>query len=426
MNEMRALVEAFDAAVSRGDRCAMATVVSVEGSSYRRPGVRMLVTERGETTGTISAGCLEGDVAERAKIVLRTGESTLIEYDTSSTGDDDAWGFGLGCGGVIRVLVEPLERDSLYVDALRRASTLQPDAMAVTVATVYWRAPSSADVESIPIGARICVDADGSDRQSGLSDRVASALVRATTEQPPQDLSSGTRSIVLDGVATSVFVEELVPPVPLLIFGAGVDVLPVVDLARSLGWRTEVIDPQARPATHVRFSSADRVTLARVEDLATQLDVTARTMALVMSHSYANDREMLRHLLASPARYIGVMGPRHRTERMLTEIAAAGDARLFDDASMARLHAPVGLDIGASTPADIALSIVAEIRAVLDSRQGGMLRERQRGIHEDGSSPRSPDTNSVMSGRHLARSQRSMTMRITHACAFPADLRSLR
>jgi xanthine dehydrogenase accessory factor len=319
MNEVRALVEAFDAANVRGERCALATVVSVEGSSYRRPGARMLVSEAGTSTGTISAGCLESDVIEHAKHVLQTGEAKLVEYNTASTSDEMVWGLGLGCNGIVRVLVEPLASGSLCMEALRRSQ-----AASVSVATVYQ-----------------CTSSD---------------LARA-----------GMKSV-------KVFIETLLPPVPLVVFGAGHDALPVIELARGLGWQTEVVDPQARPASLSRFAVADRVTLSRPEDVEAQVRITPRTMALLMSHNYVQDLTLLRFLLASPARYIGVLGPRKRTERMLKGLA-------MNEAERARLHAPAGLDIGANGPAEIALSIVAEMRAVLDGRRGGMLRERQGSIH---------------------------------------------
>lgn len=313
MNEAQALVDAFDAANLRGERCALATVVSVEGSSYRRPGARMLVCEGGASTGTISAGCLEGDVIEHAKRVIRSGEAKLVEYDNTSVDDEMAWGLGLGCNGIVRVLVEPLASGSLYVEALRRSQSA-----AVTVEREY-----------------------------------------------PAPAPGGT-------TCRKVFVETLLPPVPLVVFGAGQDALPVVELARGLGWQTEVVDPQARPASLARFAVADRVTLARPEDVRAQVRITPRTLTLLMSHNYAHDLAMLRFVLASPARYIGVMGPRKRTERMLRELEAIEEPRLCF---------PVGLDIGASSPAEIALSIVAEMRAVLEGRRGGMLRERQGSIH---------------------------------------------
>jgi xanthine dehydrogenase accessory factor len=383
MNEVRALVAAFDAACGRGERCALATVVSVEGSSYRRPGARMLVCESGASTGTISAGCLESDVIEHARRIIRAGAGMLVEYDTASTSDEMAWGLGLGCNGVVRVLIEPLAPGSAYVEALRRSCAAQTDDAPIRVATVYeWTAsesrPSAVGVEC---GARLFIDADGSARREKLSERVASALEAELRELALRAETIGEHSCDVGGGAVKVFVETLLPPVPLVIFGAGHDALPVVELARSLGWQTEVVDPQARPASRSRFALADRVTLARPEDVAAQLRLTARTLTLLMTHNYSHDLLLLKQLLASPARYIGVMGPRQRTERMLRELALNEDMFRLEAVDLTRLHAPAGLDIGANAPAEIALSIVAEMRAVLEGRRGGSLRERRGSIH---------------------------------------------
>ncbi|HLL70834.1 MAG TPA: XdhC/CoxI family protein [Pyrinomonadaceae bacterium] len=382
MNEVRALVEAFDGANMRGERCALATVVSVEGSSYRRPGARMLVCENGASTGTISAGCLEADVIEHAKRVMRTGEAVLVEYNTASTSDEMAWGLGLGCNGIVRVLVEPLASGSLYVEALRRSCEAHAGGAPMTVATVYQNTPSrsTSAAARVAIGARLFVDESGEAGRENLSDETASLIecdVRMTTRAE----SSGTGIYEVAGGSLKVFVETLLPPVPLVIFGAGHDALPVVELARGLGWQIEVVDPQARPVSRSRFAMADRVTLARPEDVAAQVTITARTLTLLMSHNYSHDLELLKFLLASPARYIGVMGPRKRTGRLLSELAAGDSALRLDEADMTRLHSPAGLDIGANAPTEIALSIVAEMRAVLDGRRGGMLRERRGSIH---------------------------------------------
>lgn len=378
MNEVRALVEAFDAANTSGERCALATVVSVEGSSYRRPGARMLVCEAGVSTGMISAGCLEGDVIEHAKRVIETGRAALVEYDTASTSDEMAWGLGLGCNGIVRVLVEPLGPASLYVEALRRSCDGRAGAAPVTVATVYQHTTSDSMLAAsrVEVGARLFIDGGGETGRENLSDEVASLIecdVRAG--------AAGVRAYEVAGGSLKVFMETLLPPVPLVVFGAGQDALPVVELARGLGWQTEVVDPQARPASLSRFAAADRVTLARPEDVAAQVGITPRTLTLLMSHNYSHDLSLLRFLLASPARYIGVMGPRKRTERMLSELAAEAATSRLEEADLARLYSPAGLDVGASAPAEIALSIVAEMRAVLDGRRGGMLRERRGSIH---------------------------------------------
>ncbi|HEX8719916.1 MAG TPA: XdhC family protein [Pyrinomonadaceae bacterium] len=383
MNEVRALVEAFDAATRGGERCALATVVSVEGSSYRRPGARMLVCEGGGSTGTVSAGCLESDVVERAKRVILTGEAVLVEYDTASTGEEMAWGLGLGCNGVVRVLVEPLAPGSLYVEALRRSCEAQGDAAPVQVATVYQRTPSSsppAPTRTLD-AARLLNGVGGDARVEKLSAPVSAALELELLKLAHGRLPPGTCFYEAGGGDVKVFVETLLPPVPLVVFGAGHDALPVVELARGLGWQTEVVDPQARAASLSRFAAADRVTLARPEDVGARVSITPRTLTLLMSHNYSHDLELLKFLLASPARYVGVMGPRKRTERMLSELAAGDEAFRLGDEDRERLYSPAGLDIGANSPAEVALSIIAEMRAVLNGRRGRMLRERRGSIH---------------------------------------------
>lgn len=381
MNEVRALVEAFDEANINDERCALATVVSVEGSSYRRPGARMLVCEGGMSTGTISAGCLESDVIEHAKRVIKAGEAKLIEYNTASTSDEMAWGLGLGCNGIVRVLVEPLAHGSFYVEALRRSC--KANATPVLVATMYQHMPAESVVGAarIETGARLFLNEEGNVSGEKLSGHLAAMLEREMRTLSRGEMASATRVYDMDGGAVKIFLEPLLPPVPLVIFGAGHDALPIVELARGLGWQTEVVDPQARSVSRSRFAIADTVILSRPEEVGLHVRITPRTLTLLMSHNYSHDLELLRFLLASPARYIGVMGPRKRTERMLCELEAGEEVARLEEVDLARLYSPAGLDIGANSPAEIALSIIAEMRAVLDGRSGQMLRERRDSIH---------------------------------------------
>ena len=243
MSEARALLAAFDAAVARGERCALATVVSVEGSAYRRTGARMLVTERGASTGTISAGCLEtrrhraGPARSAA-----AGAEDSCEFDTRSASDEMAWGLGLGCNGIVDVLVEPAPPGSLCMEALRSASTsCADDAGGVVVATVLGATP----------GARVLVDVNGRLRHEGLTDEAAAEIATAILRSIREPRRGGRYTAWVDKTSVDLFVETLRPPLPLVVFGAGPDVLPVVELARGLGWHTEVVDPQARPASCV-------------------------------------------------------------------------------------------------------------------------------------------------------------------------------
>jgi xanthine/CO dehydrogenase XdhC/CoxF family maturation factor len=378
MNELRAIVEAFDAATARGERCALATVVSVDGSSYRRPGARMLIGEGGGSTGTISAGCLEADVIEHAQRVIETASPQLLEYDTTSANEDIVWGLGLGCTGVVRVLVEPVDDDSIPIEALRRASGPGSRSAPIPLATVYrrdgagWR--GGADVQI----AHLTIAPDHTAVHDGMSPAVAAALGPFLQVLTASLVASSSRVHDVDGTIVTTFVERLLPPVRLVVFGAGQDAVPVVDSAHALGWQVEVVDPRCRSASLDRFANA-AVRLTRPEDFPA-VEIDAQTAALIMSHDYAQDLAALARLVGSAAPYIGVMGPRKRTVQMLGDLAARGHVSDADE-TLARLHAPAGLDIGANGPAEIALSIIAEARAVLAGRHGGMLRERAGAIH---------------------------------------------
>lgn len=385
MNEVQAIIEAFDEAQQKGDASALATVVSVEGSAYRHPGARMLVTKSGASTGTLSAGCLESDVIEHAQRVIETNTAKLVEYDTTSTSDEIVWGLGLGCNGIVRVLVEPLAPQSSYLAALRRTLAAQSNIAPLVVATVFHHSslPATPTTAQVEIGARLCLDENGEIHTDILSTELA-AMIERDARAALREETSGVRVYERDGDTTKVFIETITPPVPLVVFGARHDALPIIELARGLGWHTEIVDPQARPASRVRFTQADRITLARPETIGEQVRVTPRTMALVMTHNYAHDQASLKFLLLSSARYIGVMGPRKRTERMLQELATDDGLRFaFKDVDRARLYAPVGLDIGANTPPEIALSIIAEMRAVVAAREGGHLCCRHAPIHDE-------------------------------------------
>ena len=344
---------------------SLATVVSIEGSSYRRPGARMWVTETGETTGVLSGGCLERDVAERALKVMQTGRPVVVRYDTTHD-DDIVWGLGIGCNGIVDILIEPAATEDVrgLMQLLDECS--ESDGCGA-VATVFQ---VEGDVDVKP-GARALLYPDGT---------VDGQL---TLESIFDDLREATSSIVkryeTSGGYVDVFLEVIEPRPRLVIFGAGYDVLPVVDFANSIGWHTTVVDTNARVSSRERFGKADDVSLCRPEDVLEQVRLTERTAVVTMTHNYLHDLELLRNLLPVSLGYLGCLGPRRRTERLLLEVAA-GDERLASE-YLGQLQAPIGLDIGAETAEEIALSIVSEIKAVLSERRGGQLRDRNGTIH---------------------------------------------
>jgi xanthine dehydrogenase accessory factor len=376
MTDTQGIIEAYRRATSENVRAALATVVRVEGSAYRRPGARMLVTEDGRTTGVVSGGCLEGDVLGRASRVMCTGQPTLVTYDTT-TDEDVVWGLGLGCNGVVDVLIEPAsERTDRLVQFLEACSHSPQRAAFATVIRSGGRA-------GVAVGTRVFLFPDG------VIEAHASTAESILLKRSLADLHAAVRNGVsfvaqyeADG-NLEVFIEAVEPPLSLVIFGAGADAIPLVTIAQRLGWHATVVDTHARARSLERFADADAVILCRPEELSSRVTLVESAAAVVMTHNYYHDLEILDTLLKTPLRYVGCLGPRRRTERLLSQLGNVREA--LQTRWHGRLHAPVGIDIGAETSSEIALSIAAEILAVIRERIGGPLHARQGAIHGNAS-----------------------------------------
>ena len=332
MSELSDLLDAAEALAARGEPMAMATIVATRGSTYRRAGARLLVPAEGEPIGNISGGCLEGDVARIGREVIASGEPRLVEFDL--TADDDAvWGYGLGCNGAMELLVEPTPGAVETVAALRSGS-------------------------GQCLVTRLTGPGAGSHRFE--ADGVAAAALRDGS--PRVEEVEGQR----------VFFEPMLPPLRLVVCGAGHDAIPLVRQAAELGWRVVVADVRRALLNGERFPGAE-FSAADPAQAAAALMPDERTAVVLMSHNYLRDIAYLGALLDSPLAYLGVLGPRGRTEQMLGEL---GRREVID-----RLHAPAGLDIGAEGPEEVALAIVVEILAVTRGREGGPLRDRGAPIH---------------------------------------------
>lgn len=385
MHELRSIIKAYGEAIAADAQVVLATVVRTRGSAYRRAGARMLVrlSEQGEctATGAISGGCLERDVCERAVRVAATGEAVVVTYDTTAS-DDIVWGLGLGCDGIVEVLFESLNNEAGEDLMLFLAACVERRTRGV-MATIFRADVEGTDEAAAHIGARLMLDADG--RLVGHA--VCHALVEdlhaaaMTTTVNTANSVSQTKSYNTPRGEIEAFIESVEPPTPLVIFGAGADAVPVVRLAHEIGLYVTVVDHRPAFATAERFPFADQIIICRPEAVMQKLTINSCTVAVVMTHSYEHDCELLKTLIASRARYIGMLGPKRRTERMLIELLAE-ESFEFDDDDLARLHAPVGLDIGAETPEEIAVSIIAEVRACVAGRAGGSLKERRAPIHD--------------------------------------------
>lgn len=359
MRELRNILAAFDSlgeTAPAGAAAVLASVVRVEGSTYRRPGARMLVLPDDRMVGLLSGGCLEGDLLEHTRVVREEGRPRLVRYD--HRGEDDlVWGLGLGCAGALDILLEPVAPDAPGpLPWLGRwVRTGETGALAT-------------GLEGADLGRHRALREGGSPEGplAGADEALAAALASGR----------GGRLRLASG---EVWLEVFRPPLRLTVFGAGPDVEPVARLAIGLGWDLTVVDGRPAYARPERFPEA-RVVLAEPAAAPAAAGIDAGTFVLVMTHHYLHDRELLRQLLLTPAHYVGVLGPRRRTEDLLEDLR--GEGLHADEGQLGRLHAPAGLDLGAEAPEEIALAIVAEIQAVSAGRGGGWLRDRKGPIHD--------------------------------------------
>lgn len=367
MKELQDIVTDFLTIKSRGQTAALATVVKVKGSTYRRPGARMLMTQDGCMTGSISGGCLESDVFEHAKHVMASGEPTLVKYDPE-VAEEIIWALGLGCNGAVHVLIERLDKQlTLIAECLSNRHS-------GVLATLFC-------VEGLvqaKVGNNLMLYPD-KNITNEIVDSILTQAVIPDAQLVLQEQKSKVKTYNLPAGRAEVLIEFIKPPTPLLIFGAGQDAIPVVHFAKELGWHVTVVDHRPTYLTPEKFPYADSLILTSAEAAYKHILLEESTVAIVMTHNYFHDRELLKMLLPSAVRYIGVLGPKRRTAELLEDLQAEGI--VYTQEQLSRLYAPVGIDMGADTPVEIALSIVAEIQAVLTKRAGGLLRDRIGPIH---------------------------------------------
>ena len=313
MKEFKSIVTEYKKVDFSQRKAALATVVKVRGSSYRSPGARMLIMDDGKWVGSISGGCLEGDALRKARQVMMNKIPLTVTYDTREESNQNL-GIGLGCNGVIDVLIEPVDPDD---------------------------------------------------------DKNSARFFESK--------KSEAKKYTFDGKETEVFIELIQPSVSLIIFGGGFDARPVSQLAKSLGWDVTVTDECVAHIAPLFFPSADKLSLCQRSFIDRDFDITPYTACVLMSHNYEYDRDVLRKLIKTETPFIGILGPRKRFDKMLIEFEQEGIKLSQED--LHRIHSPIGLDIGAEAPDEIAISIVAEIQSRFSNRSGGFLKYRNGPIH---------------------------------------------
>ncbi|HTS79004.1 MAG TPA: XdhC family protein [Myxococcaceae bacterium] len=371
MRELKDIVVGWADLRRQGAEVVLATVVATSGSTYRRPGARLLLSAERWIAGGISGGCLERDVLSKAWWRTREGP-VVVTYDSTSADDEETWTFGLGCNGRVDVLLErlPTSGETHPVDFIARC--LEGRRTGV-MATVFRGAPET-------MGRRLLLDGDGirSDLPAGpFRDRLAAEAAVVTGEGKTRTADLATASGV-----SGVLLEVIRPPRSLVVFGAGQDAVPLVRLATTLGFHLTVVSNTSGGAPPDLFQEATIRLTASPKVIADKLVLERDAAVVIMTHNVGHDRGYLRFALESGCGYVGVLGPRSRTERLLSELAERG----FEPSAAQRalLYTPVGLNLGADQPEDIALSILAEIQAALSGSDARSLRLLPGPIHPRG------------------------------------------
>ena len=344
------LQNAFERWSGQGTALVLASVYETEGSTYSKAGAQMLINGDGDFQGMLSGGCLEGDLAERARAVLQSGTPQSVTYDLGQN-DEELWGLGVGCDGVMRIFLQPVTPGNQYQPFATMCKAYEGLTEQVA-ATVLESA-----VAGLVAGSAL-VTVDGDVAFSDIGETYAQQI-QAEAGAALLQRQSRTTIIATEAGEVKVLFSMLRPPPRILVLGAGLDAVPVVRLASELGWRVTVQDHRPAYVAAGDFSAAEKVHCVPVAEAATTIDLHQFAATIVMSHHLASDRRYLRQLAATDIGYIGLLGPRDRRRRLLEELGEVAEALL------PRLHGPAGLDIGGRGPASIALSMVAEIHQEL-------------------------------------------------------------
>jgi len=363
MKELNDIIAAYDKAVMQNKKTVLATVVRVEGSSYRRPGARMLIMEDGEYTGAISGGCLEGDALKKAQYAIYQQQNKMEIYETTDE-DDQSLGVQLGCNGTVYILFEPINSDheNNPVNILKRAALKRKDAV---IATVFNPVNKGQQPGTCCFLSK--------DEKLFLNDSL-------DLEIDAQVILDEKKSVVREYDESCVLYQFIPPSIQLVIVGAGNDAQPLAELTYLMGWDLIVVDARPRYATKDRFPKATKICRVKPSEVLSATEIDEQTAIVLMTHNYNYDLAALEQLIRTNCRFIGVLGPKKKLQKMFDDLTVKG-ATLEDEVT-SRIYGPVGLDIGAETSEEIALSILAEIKAVFADRNGTSLKKRVIEIHE--------------------------------------------
>jgi len=347
------IIEAFEEWRREGRTLVLATVYETEGSTYSKTGHRILIADNGDYQGLVSGGCLEGDLAEHAKRVITTGRSQAITYDMRDE-TDEIWGLGIGCNGLIRVLLQRLLPDEQYEPFGTLASHMMATEKTVCATVI------ESDNVVLSQGATF-IDSGQKRKSWGIPDEFESLFRNLCASAIHVD-GPGLRQLEVAASRITVLYTVVRPLPRILVLGAGLDAQPLAEMAARIGWLVTVADHRSAYLQRGGFTDVQSCVHLKPEKLSETLELSQFSAVIVMSHHLTTDRNYLQQLADSDIRYVGVLGPRTRRERLLSDLGEKGNLL------RTRLRGPVGLDIGADSPESIALSILAEIHGVLAGR----------------------------------------------------------
>ena len=370
MKEIKAIIQAYDEIKTSGVRAALATVVRVEGSSYRRTGARMLVLESGTWVGGISGGCLEGDALKRARLAINNAQASLITYDTSED-DPHQIGVGLGCNGIIDVLFSPIDFNDANNPIEILKSCLRSTRKTHVLLCITGIESGAANLNT----GQLLEYKDNTNLKHLGNDNLQAELSQFIKQKIAEKRSGTIRFRDESDYTLDIFVEILQPEIHVILMGHQYDVYPMSRLLKELGWRVSIIAELIKVNTKIRDLVDDIKPLAVLDELI----IDEHTAIVLMSHDYKTDKKNLPIVLKTKSPFIGMLGPRVRAEKIWKELAEEGIN--ISDENMNRIYAPIGLDIGAVSPEEIALSLAAGIKAAFSGRAGDFLRKRKSPIY---------------------------------------------
>jgi xanthine dehydrogenase accessory factor len=357
---MRDVLPDLDRWKEQGEEIALGTLVRVRGSAPRLPGARLCVTRSGRMAGSVSGGCVENDVYERAMQVLDSGQPVVASYGIA---DEMGFAVGLSCGGTIDVLIEPFVEEEVWHSVREAVERQRPAAVAIALAppALIGRKLALLD-DARTVGAI----------EASLDDQIIAAARGQLCQGATEILNLAWR-----GEEASVFIEVIPPPLRLFIVGATQIAIALCRMAKGLGFWVSIVDARGTYATRERFPEADEIRLAEPGEVLGRAELDASSHVVILTHDPKFDIPALARSLGADTGYIGVMGSRGTHGRRVTLLEQEG----FAEADLRRIHAPIGLDIGARSPEEIALAILAEMVTVRHQRDGRALREKNTSIH---------------------------------------------